>query len=102
MQLASDWGEVNLTGEVLVDSSAALGTIKRRGCGKLRHVRVGDLWIQEKQESGDLKFRKVEGEANPADAGTKYLPEEKSRRHMTFVGQRVVEGRAKTSLRVAN
>ena len=44
LQLAADWGE-DLTGEVLVDSAAALGTVRRKGCGKLRHVRVGNLWV---------------------------------------------------------
>ena len=90
-----------MVGEVLVDSSAALGTVRRKGCGKLRHVRVGDLWIQEKQESGDLKYSKVNGEANPADVGTKYLPEEKCRRHMAFVGQEARTGRADASLCIA-
>ena len=70
-QLASDWGEDQLIGEVLVDSTAALGMVKRRGCGKLRHVRVGDLWIQAKQEEGDLQFSNVKGEDNPADVGTR-------------------------------
>ena len=46
-QLAADWG-VSLRGRVHVDSSAAIGVAQRRGNGKLRHVRVGTLWIQEK------------------------------------------------------
>ena len=36
-QLASDWG-LDLQGEVMVDSSAALGVVKRKGAEKLRHV----------------------------------------------------------------
>ena len=46
-QLARDWG-VELEGRIYVDSSAAIGVAKRRGNGKLRHVRVGLLWIQER------------------------------------------------------
>jgi hypothetical protein len=46
-QLMRDWGK-EVEGEVYVDSNAAIGTAMRRGNGKLRHVRVGILWIQEK------------------------------------------------------
>ena len=60
LQLSADWW-MELEGEVLVDSSAALGVVGRKGAGKLRHVRVGQLWVQEKAESGQLKYRKVKG-----------------------------------------
>ena len=53
LQLDKDWG-LELEGEVYVDSSAAMGVVARRGAGKLRHVRVGQLWIQEKAERGEL------------------------------------------------
>ena len=46
-QLSKDWGK-EVEGEVYVDSSAAIGVAHRKGNGKLRHVRVGLLWIQEK------------------------------------------------------
>lgn len=42
--MAADWGE-DLEGDVLVDASAALGVVNRKGSGKLRHVRVGQLWV---------------------------------------------------------
>ena len=54
LQLAADWF-MELEGEVLVDSSAALGVVSRKGAGKLRHVRVGQLWVQEKAESGEFR-----------------------------------------------
>ena len=100
LQLAADWGE-DLTGEVLVDSAAALGTVRRKGCGKLRHVRVGNLWVQEKEETGELKYKKVNGLENPADLGTKYLNEKKMEKYMEEVGQRTMDGRARGSLRIA-
>ena len=59
-QLAADWGS-QTKGKVHIDSSAAIGVIQRQGCGKLRHVRVGDLWIQEKVSEGDLEVEKVGG-----------------------------------------
>ena len=45
-QLAMDWG-IHLSAQVHVYPSAAIGVAKRKGNGKLRHVRVGTLWIQE-------------------------------------------------------
>ncbi len=70
MELA--WGQI-ATGEVYVDSSAALAVVGRKGHGKLRHMKVGCLWIQEKQASGDPPYKKVPGITNLSDAMTKYL-----------------------------
>ena len=54
-KLASDWG-LHLSCDVDVDSSAAIGVARRRGNGKLRHVRVGTLWNQELVEEGDISL----------------------------------------------
>ena len=56
-----------------MDSSAALAVVNRKGCGKLRHVRVGQLWVQEVAENEELKFQKVKDEQNPADINAKHL-----------------------------
>ena len=98
-QLAYEWG-IELIGNVYVDSSAALGIVKRKGNGKMRHIRVGQLWIQEKNESGEIKYTKVAGEMNPADLMTKYLQEALVKRHMDLIGQVFTGGRSDKSLRV--
>ena len=59
------------------DSTAALAISKRKGCGKLRHINVGQLWLQEKVEQKALVIAKVRGEDNPADLMTKHLTEAK-------------------------
>ena len=59
--------------QVLVDSSAALAVTQRKGNGKLRHIRVGQLWVQQTAENETVKYRKVAGERNPADLCTKHL-----------------------------
>ena len=99
LQLAEDW-LLSMSGQVLVDSSAALGVVKRRGNGKLRHIRVGMLWIQERSESGDLVFLKVPGAINPADLMTKALTGIAAWSHMARIGQVQRDGRAATSLQV--
>ncbi len=73
IQLAHDWG-VDAEARVFVDSSAAVGVVHRKGNGKLRHVKVGMLWIQEKVEDGEMEVLKVKGDENPADLMTKHLP----------------------------
>ena len=73
-----DWGR-ELKGIVLGDSSAALAISKRKGAGKLRHIKIGLLWIQEKQDSGELTFDKIAGQNNPADLMTKHVNEKKNR-----------------------
>ena len=43
-----------LTGVVCGDSSAAIAVAQRRGCGKLRHIHIGQLWIQERIQEKEL------------------------------------------------
>ena len=99
LQLSGEWG-FEMTGHIFVDSSAAIGMVKRKGNGKMRHIKIGQLWIQQKSEDGDLNFVKVSGEANPADLMTKYLIEKVVMRHMEFIGQTFASGRSELSLRI--
>ena len=99
IQMSLDWG-MKLEGEIYVDSSAALGVVARRGAGKLRHVRVGQLWIQEKAENGELVYRKVKGINNPADSLTKSLSGPDIARYMTMMGVASSSGRAEMGLQL--
>ena len=64
--ILKEWGEQK-RGVVYGDSSAALAVAKRKGSGKLRHINVGMLWIQEKQSREEVVFNKIAGVLNPAD-----------------------------------
>ena len=55
------------------DSSAAKGIAEREGIGRVRHLEVGVLWIQERIKAADFKLRKVLGTENPGDLLTKHL-----------------------------
>ncbi len=55
------------------DASATLSIAQRQGLGKLRHIRVQYLWVQERLRQGDLTVKKVPGKQNPADLMTKHL-----------------------------
>ena len=97
-QLAECWG-IRLDLAVFVDSSAALAVTARKGNGKLRHVRIGHLWIQELAESESVQFRKVRGVANPADLMTKHLAGVKSAELAAALSQQPRTGHA--SCRIA-
>ena len=59
--------EYELPSCVWIDSSAAMGVCQRQGLGKLRHIKIQSLWIQEKVRIGVIQLRKVKGDMNPAD-----------------------------------
>ena len=59
--------------ELQVDSAAGKSFISRRGLGKMRHVELRDLWIQQEVGEGKVRVVKIDGKANPADVGTKFL-----------------------------
>ena len=98
-QLLHEWG-MEKVGSVYIDSSAALAVVKRKGAGKMRHVRVGELWIQEKSENGEIEYVKTAGSNNPADLMTKYLAESVIIRHVDFLHQEFQKGRADLTLTV--
>ena len=74
------------------------GVVHRKGNGKLRHVKVGLLWIQEQVEEGVIEVKKVNGEDNPADLMTKNVPGTKAERFMEMMRQEVRAGRAEAGL----
>ena len=49
------------------DSSASRGMCSRQGLGKVRHLDVQDLWIQQRLRNVDFHLYKVKGEENPGD-----------------------------------
>ena len=56
---------------IYTDSSAAKGTASRIGIGKVKHLDVGWLWIQESVRKGQILLRKIDGRTNPGDLMTK-------------------------------
>ena len=80
--------------EVLADSSAAIGICRRTGIGKVRHLAVGQLWVQERVRGGDFALTKHPGAHNPADIITKAVEGNLIQRHMAAIGARDEQGRA--------
>ena len=55
------------------DSSAAMGTARRKGVGKIKQLETRTLWVQDQVARGRIILNKIDGESNPADLLTKYL-----------------------------
>ena len=99
MNLLQEWG-IKPGARIFADSSAALGVVHRKGSGKLRHIRVNMLWVQDKRASGELDYQKVDGSENPGDLMTKHLGSGLMRNHVESLSLEVRGGRAKESLTV--
>ena len=96
--LVEDLGE-EIKVSVKSDATAAIGIVGRVGLGKVRHLCVSDLWVQQAARSGRVSYSKIPGQLNPADLFTKALDKETLERHAHFLGERRKEGRAQAAPR---
>ena len=92
--LCRDLGREEVALHVHADSSAALGICRRSGIGRVRHLAVAQLWVQEKLRRRELTLLKVAGEQNPADTLTKTLARALMDRHLASMSLLRSEGRA--------
>ena len=72
-EIGMDGTEESVKLKVMIDSSAAKAFVSKRGSGKMRHIEVKWLWLQEEVRKGRVEVGKVRGDLNPADLMTKYL-----------------------------
>ena len=87
-----------MTGVVYADSSAALAIADWKGSGKLRHINIRMLWLQEKEARGEVELRKIKGAVNPADLMTKHMAAGRMQDLMRRLGQHLLQGRAHAAL----
>ena len=101
--MCEEWGlsKVSQTSDLYADASAALSIAKRQGAGKMRHINVKSLWLQEKALQLLLKYHKVRGEDNPADGLTKHVKRELNEKYLATEGLKIREDRADASLKLA-
>ena len=91
--LAEDLG-LGATISIHADSSAAIGICQRTGVGKVRHLDVSQLWIQEKVKLRELELHKCLGTLNPADILTKHVPRATLEEHLHRLNVYSIQGRA--------
>ena len=85
--------EVQVKIRIRTDASAAKGIASRTGLGKIRHLEVSQLWLQDKVSNREIEVMKVKGETNIADILTKHVPAEGIKTHLSSVRQWVDQGR---------
>ena len=68
--------------KINTDASVAKSIAMRRGAGKIRHIEVNQLWVQEKVAQRLIEIRKVSTNDNRADLLTKHLDREKLDHHL--------------------
>ena len=91
--LGADMG-MTLGARVHVDANAAKGIVEREGLGKVRHVEVDVLWLQEQQARARLPLVKIDGTRNPADLMTKNLSRAEIMKNIEILGLIESEGRS--------
>ena len=91
--LAADLG-VAIEARLHTDASATLGIVQRQGLGKLRHIGVQYLWLQERVRDGSMVVKKVAGTSNPADLMTKHLAAQDVEKHVEFLSFERYQDRA--------
>merc|ERR1712051_107425 len=60
-----------VTLKVLSDAAAAIGMTRRLGLGRVRHLAVGDLWVQQGLRQNKFALAKYPTNLNGADLMTK-------------------------------
>ena len=75
------------------DASAACGIARRRGLGKVRHIEVSQLWLQDLVARGKVHLFKIPGEHNLSDMLTKHVPVTDIERHMRSMNMTFESGR---------
>ena len=75
------------------DAVAAIGIVKRQGLGRVRHLAVADLWVQQRAKGGEVNYVKLDGKRNTSDMMTKAVEGEVINRHMQALGLQYRSGR---------
>ena len=96
VSLAHDLG-ILIRVRLHIDASVALGILERKGVGRVRHLDVGSLWLQEQQLRNIIEMCKVHGLRNPGDLMTKHLTAERIECYCEILGYCFPSGRSTTT-----
>ena len=104
MGMSSTMGDYGRQANICLatDSNAAIGICKRQGLGKLRHVAVQDLWIQQVVSNGRVVLGKIAGEINPADVLTKPTAHSAMAKHLARLSFYFDDGRSNVAPKLAS
>jgi len=69
-----------------IDAKATMGMVARNGLGKMGHLDVAELWLQEAIRNRRFCIKKVAGADNTSDILTKHVPKDLSEKHCASLG----------------
>ena len=72
--------------QIWTDSEACKGICNRTGLGKIKHMDVQLLWLQDAVWRERVKLVKVRGDKNPSDLMTKHLSRAAIERNLARLG----------------
>lgn len=79
--LLDDMG-VKMKVQVNTDYNAARRIASRRCAGRVWHIEVRELWVQDQLAKGEVSIAKLKGEENVADGLTKHVDRQKMEQYM--------------------
>ena len=79
---------------VNTDASTAKAIATRKGLGKVRHMAVHLLWLQERVSLNDVVIHKILGSASPSDILTKHVSRDLLMKFTDYIALRPEAGRA--------
>ena len=91
--LLTDLG-VNMSIRLHTDATTGRAIATRRGLGKVRHIAVNELWLQEQVAEGKVYIHKIKNKFNLADLLTKYLSAQEIAQIMEYMQHTHLEGRS--------
>ena len=71
---------------LIIDAKATEHNLHRHGIGKMKHIDVAHLWLQDEVKSNRLRVRRVKSEDNFADVGTLAPSNRVIRKHAISMG----------------
>ena len=94
------FSEIEIKMELFGDASAARGMSNRPGVGRVKHLEIKTLWLQQfttgKRGEESVQDRAINTKKNGADIGTKAHSEARLRELMTLIGMKTIaNGNAK-------
>ena len=93
MQLCKDFN-MEQKFDIHMDSTAAKGICTRTGTGKLKHMDIQYLWIQQHVRMKSFSIKKIWGKVNMADLMTKYLDKATIDQHVQNLNMEYMSGRS--------
>ena len=81
-----------MTFNFIADASAAKIITAMRGAGKIRHIQVSQVWVQDMVHKSEIMMNNIGTQENLAYALTRHVGQEEVSRQMGGAGQAVVVG----------